>query len=1283
MNVNLPIEKLKGRENFASWKFAMEAWLQLDDLWDVVTGDKVDPTKDRKALSKIILCLENINFSHVQSAKTAKEAWTALTNAFEDSGLTRRVGLLRQLTTRLENCKNVEEYVNLIISTAQKLSEIGFKVGEEWIGSLLLAGLPEHYGPMIMGLESSGTKITGDAIKVKLLQDIKVCESSRNNDSESAMYLNKKKKNLPKCYACNKIGHFASQCRNKGNFDNNKKGKHIKSNNNRAFLSTSSRNKDQGWFLDSGASAHITKEEKLLKNAKDSKVTIMAANNEEFVSKKIGTAEIQVVGQEVSNISVKDTLYVQEASANLLSVSKIVRNGHTVFFDSKGAKILDDEDTLIATASEVNGIYKMDQPSAKVYLTKEKINAEIWHRRLGHLNRKSMGLIKNICSGIEDNLDMTEPCEDCIYGKHERMPFNVSKRKTLEILELIHTDLCGPMETESIGGGKYFLTFIDDFSRYLFIYILNNKSQVLDTFKDFKKYIEKQTGKQIKKLRSDNGKEYVNESVKKYLKDEGIEHQLTVRYTPQQNGTAERMNRSVVEKARTLLSDAKLGKEYWAEAVATASYLLNRSPTKRLWNMTPYEVFNGHKPDVSHLRIFGCEAMAQIPKELRKKWDPKSQKLLMMGYSENRKAYRLINPITKKIIFSRDVKFLEKSKVVNNTQNEKKEILLEEMTNSESDKEPVHDSYESCSDNDEDEDMVKHEVKAPSETEKISEQEGVKEQTTEEIQNTERDQISVEAEKKAIRKRNKPEKYKDYVTYLMMEEESNEEPNSVEEALSRPNSVDWKKAMKKELNAMVSNEVYEIVDLPADKKPLSTKWVFKEKKDKEGIKKFKARLVIKGCSQRQGIDYQETFSPVVKYSSLRYLFSLAAVKSLRIDHMDVTTAYLNGEVEEDIYVIPPKGSEGIDNGKVWKLKKAVYGLKQSGRCWNIKLNKVLVNLGLSQCKSDPCIYTLRNNSGQTLIVAIYVDDLLIFSNQKNLRENLKKNLMSKFDMKDLGIAENCLGMHITRDLKNKKLFIDQREYTLKILKKFNMYDSKPVSTPMEKGLEFDDSVKCNNVDNIPYQEAVGSLLYLSQISRPDIAFVTSLLSRYNNNHNMSHWNAVKRVFRYLKGTLNFKLEFNDNSYCDVYCDSDWGNKLNDRYSVTGVCLMVNGGIVHWHSKRQKTVALSTTEDEYMALSSAVQESLWLKQLISEISMTPDIVKIHCDNRGALELAKNNVTSQRSKHIDIRHHFIREHVFNKNVVLEYMCTEKMPADILTKPLDKNKHFVCINALGLVN
>lgn len=403
--------------------------------------------------------------------------------------------------------------------------------------------------------------------------------------------------------------------------------------------------------------------------------------------------------------------------------------------------------------------------------------------------------------------------------------------------------------------------------------------------------------------------------------------------------------------------------------------------------------------------------------------------------------------------------------------------------------------------------------------------------------------------------------------------------------------------------------------------------------------------------------------------------------------MDVTTAYLHGELEEEIYVIPPSEFlEEAEKGKVWRLKKSIYGLKQSGRCWNKNLHDKLIGIGFLQSKADPCVYIIRNNTF-FLVIAIYVDDFILFYNDQVLTTQIKEKLKESFEMKDLGAIKRCLGMEIIRDRVNRKISIYQKSYAEQIMKKFNMDNAKPINNPLEPGLEFTEHERGeeDKCKNIPYQEAIGSLLYLSQVSRPDITFA-DLLSRYNNNYRNVHWNAVKRLLRYIKGTVDYKLTFSrdggDN--LNVYCDADWGNKINERYSVTGYCFLIQGGAIIWNSKKQKTVALSSCEAEYMSISSTLQELLWIRNLISEIN--PSVVsgptKLFCDNIGALELSKNSIINDRSKHIDVRHHFIREHIKNNDVCVEYIASDKNIADFLTKPLSGLKHKINVENIGLM-
>lgn len=454
-----------------------------------------------------------------------------------------------------------------------------------------------------------------------------------------------------------------------------------------------------------------------------------------------------------------------------------------------------------------------------------------------------------------------------------------------------------------------------------------------------------------------------------------------------------------------------------------------------------------------------------------------------------------------------------------------------------------------------------------------------------------------------------------------------------------------------------------------------------------GKKRFKARLVARGFSQRVGVDYFETFSPVIRHSSLRMLIALAAKMGLNIDQMDVKTAFLNGDLNEVIYMKQPEGFEV--EGKedyVCLLQKSLYGLKQAPRAWNAKLHAELTRLKFKRSENEPCVY-MRSQEEKTIIIAVYVDDILIFWNNKDAMLKIKNELKSSFEMKDLNTAELMLGIHIVQDANEIKLH--QENYVEKILKAYNMNDCKPVTTPAVPGQRLEKPVHGRKPDDrIPYRALIGSLMYLAVCTRPDIAHVVSHLSQFNECYEEQHWTAAKRVLRYLKGTKNLGVRYTKEKKqegIDAYADADYAGD-SDRHSYSGSVFLIQGGAVSWQSTKQRTIALSTAEAEYVSLSEAAREAIFLQRFLAEVSdgkayKLDKAVTIYSDSQSAIAIAKNPVHHQRTKHVDVRYHFVREAIVNNHVILKYKETACMVADSLTKPLPRGKFEWCVKGMGM--
>ena len=940
-------------------------------------------------------------------------------------------------------------------------------------------------------------------------------------------------------------------------------------------------------------------------------------------------------------------LYVPKLACNLFSVKAAVAMGKTVKFEDNKCWIHDDKGHLCATGSVVNKLYQLDSQvdcEQKAMVSAEKgNNMDLWHHRCGHVNEQQLNSMvqKRLTTGVTFPKKATLSfCESSVEGKMHRKPFKpVGEIRSTRKLKLVHSDVCGPMPTESVGGNKYFVTFIDDYSRFSAVYFMKNKSEVLQKFKEFEAVTTNECGQRIGTLRSDNGGEYISNEFQCYLKSKGIHHELTIPYTPEQNGVAERMNRTLMETACSMMSHAHLPDSYWAEAVATAAYVRNRVPTTAIKeDVTPYERWCGRKPNLAHLRVFGCIAYAFIPDEKRKKLDKKEEKLRFVGYCKESKGYRLIDERTGHVFKRRDVIFNEQDfgHQTKTSVNPDEDLKPEEDISPEEEEQHIGEEHERQEDHPGERQYPRRQRRPPV-------------------------------------RYGKDEYVAKHVNHVAFKACQIAEPKNMEEALAGEHAEEWKKAADEEFHSLIENETWELVELPHDRKPIGSKWVFKVKHSSSGeVERFKGHLVAKGYAQKHGLDYDETFSPVVRFSSIRALAAFAIQNDMQIHQMDVVTAFLNGELDEKIYMEQPEGY--VQAGKehlVCKLKKSLYGLKQSPRCWNKAFTDYLESIGFKESGADSCVFV--RTTDDVTIVAVYMDDLILLAKTTGEMQEVKDSLSSRFKMKDLGKLHYCLGISIVHDEYKKCLWMHQQQYIKNMLEKYGLSDANTVSTPgdLSVKLKKDDGFS-KNIDSVLYQSMIGSLLYAANSTRPDIAHAVGVVSRFASNPSQAHLTAVKRIMHYLKKTVDLAIKYqkSKNGYLIGYSDADWAGDIDDRHSTTGNLFLMAGGPISWQSKKQKIVALSTSEAEYVALGAAVQEAVWLRRLLTVE-----------DNQGAIALAKNQVGHARTKHIDIRYHYIRETVQQEVVTLSYCTTKNMLADLLTKPLPREQFETLLQAMGM--
>ena len=771
-----------------------------------------------------------------------------------------------------------------------------------------------------------------------------------------------------------------------------------------------------------------------------------------------------------------------------------------------------------------------------------------------------------------------------------------------------------------------------------------------------------------------------------YCADHGIQHHLTAPYTPQQNGVVERRNQTVLGMARSMMKGMKLPGWFWGEAVTTAVYILNRSPTRSVEGMTPFEAWYGTKPPVHFFRVFGCVAHVKTAGGHQRKLDDRSTPMVFVGYEPCSKAYRFYNPDTKRVVISRDAVFNEtrgwdwKSTGEPPGTCDEEPFKVEFVTVTARHQDQAEHGGDSPRTSASPVPVTSSSSASPTPAPPSSGGHGG--QTSNPVEfctppSGEQDLDADHDDGALLQFRRLENVLGSAHTPGLAERVLNEdlllvmgdEPATFAEAQGKPC---WEKAMIEEMSSIEENNTWTLVDLPPGHRPIGLKWVFKVKRNETGaIVKYKARLVAKGYVQQQGVDYDEVFAPVARMESVRMILAIAARERWLVHHMDVKSAFLNGELTEEVYVQQPPGftAAGHD-GKVLRLRKALYGLRQAPRAWNVKLDTSLRELGFIKCSSEHGMYT-RGEAASRVVVGVYVDDLIITGASRKEIGGFKVEMHRLFRMSDLGLLSYYLGIEVKQT--DDAIILCQGAYAQKLLDKARLAECNPCQTPMEARLKLSKVSGTPNVDATLYRSLVGSLRYLVH-TRPDISFAVGYVSRYMESPQQEHMGAVKHLLRYIAGTIDFGLRYarHGNPSLDLvgYSDSDLGGDIDDRKSTTGIIFFLDDMPVSWQSQKQRVVALSSCEAEYIAGAAGACQAVWLARLRSDVlgtELRPP--QLRMDNMSAIALSKNPVLHDRSKHIDTKFHFIRECVEGREISLEFASSQEQLADILTKSLGR--------------
>ena len=984
---------------------------------------------------------------------------------------------------------------------------------------------------------------------------------------------------------------------------------------------------------------------------------------------------------------------------------------------------------------------------------------EVWHLRLGHLNQSAIQQLTTRASGM--TIGPARPqtvsmnCEACLRGSQHKNISHARGPPAKKRLEHVWADVKGPLLDRDIYGFRYFVVFLDEFTRYTFELPMVDRGQLCNAYKLFEARAERVSGCSVLHLHADG--EFIGDDLRLHLRNRGIELYLTQPYAPQMNGLAERVIRTVIEHASAMLWAAGLPIGFWSSAVKCAVFLANRSPHSALQdNITPFEAWFGYQPNLGFLRVFGCRAIAHIPDELRRKitWTSKSSpNCIFIGYSDTENLFELWDVDKSVVLRKRDVVFWEhelghprltsplphgvsillavaselvqavaplqdvsrpiqssapsvpmpllprtgrqsieslptQPTIQQRAQSGTLQFVAEPLPPDIATKvanirpassQPRTFQFVNSSAHDlryMDASLPVDDIAAYLAVDGVAASFSVEDVTSHYLHFIDAlDDQYMETYSKdewlepldtamgiALGEFSPTEAYQipslsESIKPLYVPHIDRDLPQTYKQAMSHPRREMWKAAMDRELDALKRAGTWDIVDLPKGRRAFPNRWVFayirgpkvadyqgQLWKEKQGsltrdqleqlaiISKSpdavmgKARLVARGDLQKEGLDYAQTYAPVVKFVSLRIILTWAARNRLKTRHWDIVSAFLHGDIDMVVYMQQPQGFSDGSN-QVCLLKKAIYGLHQSARQFYIKLDSVLGDIGYVRLGADWAIWMNRDTGA---IIAAHVDDMTACGSDEQLEE-AKHKIGLVLGVKDLGDITRYLNITCTYDADAAQFYLSQPDYIERLLEEYGMQQSYDVSTPAldseRERWESKDLPLLDDRNKKRYQALVGSLLYLMHATRPDIAYTIIRLSQYSAYPRSPHWDGLKRVLRYLKGTKDAVLALGGggamNNLLVGYFDAAHADTVSRR-STCGYLFLWDGSPISWCSRVQRTVALSTTEAEFMAGTEATKEAVWIMALLEQLCNKPVTCTLRGDNQGSLALAANPV-----------------------------------------------------------